>query len=321
MGNDHAVLNSSAMVIFAEVVAARSFSTAARRLGFSKASVSRSVAQLERRLGAQLLRRTTRSMSLTEVGETFYEGCQRVVEETERAERFVGELQAEPRGELRLAAPLGFGHSQIAPRLPEFVARFPRVHLHVDFTDRIVDLVGEKFDLGVRITGRLTDAALVRRRLCPIRFVVCAAPAYLAAHGTPTEGADLARHNCLGASSLAFLLMLARDRTSRGVRIQGDLNFESAEALRAVALRGHGIVCLPTFLAGPDLAAGTLVRVLPHLSLQPSAFAIYLQSRHPSPKVRAMIDYLVETLGPEPPWDAFDSADGDSRPKRARRPE
>ena len=137
-------LNASAMVVFAEVVAAGSFSAAAARLGLSNASVSREVARLERRLGAQLLRRTTRKMSLTEVGEAFYARCQRVVDETEQAASSVGESQAEPRGEIRLAAPMSFGHHQIAARLPAFLQRYPEVRVHVELTDRMVDLVSEQ---------------------------------------------------------------------------------------------------------------------------------------------------------------------------------
>ena len=169
MGTKDARPDAAAMLVFAEVVASGSFTAAARRLGLSKASVSREVARLERRLGAQLLRRTTRSMSLTEIGETFYAGCQRVAEEAEQAQRLVGELQAEPRGELRLSTPVSLGQFQIAPRLPAFLARHPKVRLRVELTDRKVDLIGEKIDLAVRIAGRMADAGLAqrRRRLLP----------------------------------------------------------------------------------------------------------------------------------------------------------
>src|SRR5882724_8558950 len=182
MRKDDSRLNASAMVLFAEVVAAGSFSAAARRLGLSNASVSREVARLERRLGAQLLRRTTRKMSLTDVGEAFYARCQRIVDEAEEAARSVGHSQAEPRGEIRLAAPMSFGQRQLAPRLPAFLQRFPNVRVHIELTDRLVDLVSERFDLAVRITGRLADATYLQRRLCPIRFVACAAPSYLKRH-------------------------------------------------------------------------------------------------------------------------------------------
>src|SRR5262245_7697052 len=295
------------MVVFAEVVAAGSFSAAARRLGISNASVSREVARLERRLGAQLLRRTTRKMSLTEVGETFYARCQRVVDETEQATHSVGASQAEPRGEIRLAVSVSFGHRQIAPRLPAFLERYPEVRVNVDLTDRLVDLVSERFDLAVRITGQLDDATLVQRRLCPIRFVACAAPGYLRGNGVPVVVEDLTRHNCLNPAGIPWRAILRGHLSPRGRGwISGNLSLDNADAQHRVALLGHGIACLPTFIAGDDLRAGRLVRVLPKLlSLGASAFAIYPQSRHPLPKVRALIDYLIGSLGPKPAWDVF----------------
>ena len=302
MGTDDARRSVAAMLVFAEVVATGSFTEAARRLGLSKASVSREVARLERRMGAQLLRRTTRSMSLTEIGEVFHAGCQRVAEEVEQAERSVGALQAEPRGEIRLAASVSFGQFHIAPRLPAFLARYPKVSVRFDLHDRMVDLVSEKLDLAIRITGRLRDASLVQRRLCPIRFVVCAAPEYLRRHGTPRSPAELERHNCLGVEASPWGLMLSR---GRAVRLRGDLQIDNGDALRRVAVLGHGIVFLPTYLVGDDLRAGRLVRILPdQLTLEASAFAVYPHSRNLSPKVRALVDYLAEELGPEPAWDA-----------------
>ncbi len=302
MGTDEGRRNAAAMLVFAEVVATKSFTAAARRLGLSKASVSREVTRLERRLGAQLLRRTTRSMSLTEVGEVFYAGCQRVAEEAEQAERSVGALQAEPRGEIRLAAPVSFGQFHIAPRLPAFLARYPKLRVRFDLNDRMVDLVSEKLDLAIRITGRLRDASLVQRRLCPIRFVVCAAPDYLRRNGIPRAPAELPRHNCLGLGASPWNLLLPR---GKALRLSGDLQVDNGDALRRIAVLGHGIVFLPTYLVGDDLRAGRLVRILPDaLALEASAFAIYPHSRVPSPKVRALVDYLVEELGPEPVWDA-----------------
>lgn len=303
MGTEDRRRGAAAMLVFAEVVETGSFTEAARRLGLSKASVSREIAGLERRLGAQLLRRTTRSMSLTEAGRVFYAGCRRMADEAEQAERSVGELQAEPRGELRFAASVSFGQMQIAPRLPSFLARHPQLRVRMDLTDRIVDLVREKLDLSIRISGRLADATIIQRRLCPIRFVVCAAPDYLRRHGAPRDPASLARHNCLGTREVPWRMML---RNERGIRLQGDLEVDNGEALRRVALEGHGVVCLPTYLVGDDLGAGRLLQILPgRLELEASAFAVYPQSRHASPKVRALIDHLAEALGPEPAWDAF----------------
>jgi DNA-binding transcriptional LysR family regulator len=189
------------------------------------------------------------------------------------------------------------------------------VRVRFDLNDRMVDLVAEKVDLAIRISGRLGDASLVQRRLCPIRFVVCAAPGYLRRNGVLRAPAELEKHNCLGVDASPWRLMLSR---GRAVRLSGDLQIDNGDALRRVALLGHGIVLLPTYLVGEDLAAGRLVRVLPdELALEASAFAIYPASRTPSPKVRALVDYLAEAFGPEPPWDRA-AARAERRRKAAR---
>lgn len=303
MRNDEPLRNVSAMLVFTEVVDAGSFTAAARRLSLSKASVSREISALEGRLGTQLLRRTTRRMSLTEVGEVFYARCQRVAEEAEQAERSVGELQAEPRGEIRLAAPMSFGHLHLAPLLPGFLARHPKLRIHLDVTDRMVDLVREKFDLSVRIGARPRETTVVQRRLCPLRFAICASPAYLKKHGTPRAPEELREHNCLGYTSPPERWTFSGGRT---IPTKGNLNIDNGDGLRRIALAGHGVVYLPTFLVGEDLRAGRLVRLLAdHLDLEGGVFAVYPESRHLSPKVRALIDYLAASLGSEPEWDAF----------------
>jgi DNA-binding transcriptional LysR family regulator len=319
MGNDLRIQNAAGMLVFAEVVESGGMSEAARRLGVSKASVSRQVSALERRLGAQLLRRTTRRMSLTEVGELFYARCQRVAEEAEAAERSVGDMQAEPRGEIRLAAPMSFGQLEIAPRLPAFLARYPKLRVHLDLTDRVIDLVREKFDLSVRISASLAESSFMQRKLCPIRIAVVASPEYLARHGTPRTPEDLRDHNCLG-----YVPPPERWTFTRGRRLPttGNLSIDNGDALRSVALMGHGIVYLPTFLTGADLRAGRLVEILAdHVDLVGGAYALYPSSRHPAPKVRALIDDLAESRGPAPPGEADLAAARAARrrPTRARR--
>lgn len=302
MGNDLRLQNAAAMLLFAEVVEAGGFTEAARRLGLSKASVSRQIAALERRLGAQLLRRTTRRMSLTEVGELFHARCLRVAEEAEGAERSVGDMQAEPRGEIRLAAPMSFGHLHVAPLLPAFLERHPKVRIHLDLTDRRVDLVREKFDLSIRVSPALPESSYVQRKLCTLQLLLCAAPSYLARHGTPRRPEDLRAHNCLGYASPPQRWTLAHEQR---VETSGNLSIDNGDALRRVALAGLGIVYLPSFLVGPDVRAGRLVRLLPAEShVVGGAWALYPSSRHPASKVRALIDFLVEAFGPEPAWDA-----------------
>ncbi len=300
MRNSDKLLNISGMLVFSSVVDEGSFSAAALKLGLSKASVSREVAALEQRLGAQLLRRTTRRMSLTEVGEAFLTRCRRVVEEAEAAELSVSRLQAAPRGEIRIAAPMSFGHLQLAPRMGRFLARYPNVHVDLDLTDRRIDLVREKFDLSVRIS-QPREQSYVMRRLSSLRALVCATPAYLDSRGTPETPSDLENHNCLGYASPPETWNFVG---AKQVRTRGNLNADNGDALRRAALEDLGIVYLPTFLIGDDIRAGRFVPLLVEFTdIETDVFAVYPESRHLSPKVRAMIDWLVEELGPEPDWD------------------
>jgi DNA-binding transcriptional LysR family regulator len=188
--------NLTGMAIFARVVEERSFSAAARRLGLSKSMVSKEVTRLEQALGVRLLNRTTRKLSLTEIGAAFYEPCARILQEAHEAELLVGRLHAEPRGVLRLTAPVAFGTLHVAPALPEFLAQYPDVRIDLTIGDRNLDLAEEGLDLAIRIARVLPDN-LVARRLAPINRVVCAAPAYFERHGMPRRPQDLARHNCL----------------------------------------------------------------------------------------------------------------------------
>ena len=301
MSNTDFLRNASGMLIFSQVVEEGSFSAAARRLGISKASVSREVSALERRLGAQLLRRTTRQMSLTEVGDVFHERCKRVLEEAEAAELSVSRLQAAPRGAIRMAAPMSFGHLQLAFRLPRFLARYPSVQVDMDVTDRVIDLVHEKMDLSVRIR-RPREGNYVIRKLCPIRFLLCASPAYLEARGAPSEPGDLRDHNCLSYHGPKETWPFS---TGEFIEARGSFSVDNGDALRQAALAGLGLVYLPTFVVGDDLRAGGLRALLTDCTrVQTSLYAVYPESRHISPKVRAMLDWLVEELGPEPDWDA-----------------
>jgi len=300
MRNNEPLPNLSGMLVFARVVEEGSFSAAARKLGLSKASVSREISALEQRLSAQLLRRTTRRMSLTEVGEVFHERCQRVIEAAKEAESSVSELQEAPHGGIRLAVPMSFGHLQIAPRLPRFLQRYPNVRVDVDATDRIVDLVYERVDLSVRI-GRPREQSYVRRKLCPIRLLMCASPDYIERCGAPGIPEDLSEHLCLGYTGRTATWLFS---TGERIKTSTNLNVNNGDALRQAALVGHGIVYLPSFLVADDVRAGRLIPLLTrHTQHETNLLAVYPASRHVSPKVRAMIDWLVEELGPEPEWD------------------
>jgi DNA-binding transcriptional LysR family regulator len=293
------------MAIFARVVETKSFSEAARRLGLSKSVVSKQMTQLEKSVGARLLNRTTRAMSLTEAGAIFYEHCARIVEELEAAKSAVGQLHARPRGLLRLSASVAFGTMHIAPALADFLSQHPQVQVDMEIKDRFVDLADERFDLAIRIT-REPAANLVARRLATVHRRICATPGYFKRHGVPRTPKDLEAHNCL-----TYTYFNPQDpwrlRGPDGdisVAASGNLRLNDDEALSEAVLKGLGIALLPTFIVGKDLQAGRLKAVLSdYVPPERHVYAVYLPTRHVSPKVRAFIDFLVERFGPEPYWD------------------
>ena len=245
-------------------------------------------------------------MSLTESGAALIDNCRRLLAEAEAAEAAVGALQSEPTGVLRVNAPVTFGALHLAPALPDFLARHPAVSLDLTLNDRMVDLVDEGYDLAIRIT-RLADSSLIARKLAPGRRVMVAAPVYLERRGAPATLADLTGHDCLSYSYIAAEeeWRFKGPKGEESVRVGSRLRANSGEVLRAAAMAGAGIAALPTFICGADLAAGRLARVLP--DYDNTAFAIYAvwpAGRHPSPKLRAFIDFLAERFGPIPYWEA-----------------
>lgn len=296
----------AAMEAFARVAEARSFSEAARRLRSSKSVISRHVAALEAELGARLFHRTTRSLTLTEVGRAYYDRVGRILADIDEANQSVTVLQAAPRGRLRVNAPMSFGFLHLAPAVPDFLARYPEVEVEMTMNDRYVDLVDEGFDVAVRI-GRLGDSSLVARKLAPIRRAVCASPAYFDAHGVPETPTDLIRHSCLCYSNVAATdewRFSSPDGRPWPVEVKGRLRANNGDALRVAALAGAGLTYTPTFIIGRDLQAGSLVAVLGEFVPQDTAVhAVYPHSRHLSPKVRAFVDFLAERFGPRPYWD------------------
>ncbi|HEX9180290.1 MAG TPA: LysR family transcriptional regulator [Burkholderiales bacterium] len=310
--------NLAGMAVFARVAEAKSFTEAARRLGLSKSVVSKQVARLERTLGARLLNRTTRRLSLTEAGAAFYEHCARMVAEAEAAEQAVSRLRAVPRGVLRVSSPAAFGHLHIAPAVPEFLQRFPEVVVELVMNDRMVDLAEEGYDVAIRMTDEPAPN-LVARRLAPVRWAVCATKRYLQEHGQPVAPAELARHNCLYYSYMGSgnAWRFAGPEGVESVQVAGNFRVNNSEAVRQAALGHLGIALLPTFTVGPDLQAGRLQSVLPGYDPRgvfgSHVFAVYLSSRYLSPKVRAFVDVCVERFGPEPYWDRALAAPGRRR--------
>lgn len=294
------------IAVFVQVVDSGSFTAAADRLGLSKAVVSKYVTRLEDHLGARLLNRTTRRLSLTEVGRTFYARSQAGLQEIEEAEAEVSRLQGAPRGTLRLNVPMSFGILHIAPAIPEFLARYPDLAVDMNLDDRQIDLIEEGFDLAIRI-AELPDSSLVARRLAPCRHVVCGAPGYFQRHGIPRTPRELGDHNAITfqyQSSAREWHFLAPDGATLRVPISGTIQMNNSLALREALLHEAGITLTPTFVVGADIEAGRLQAVLTdYKTLELSIYAIYPQHRHLSPKVRAFVDFIAERFAGKPYWD------------------
>lgn len=296
----------ASMAAFTKVVGAGSFSAAAREMQVSQALVTKQIQELENWLGARLLNRTSRRLSLTEVGTAFYERAARILEAVEEAKGAAGALQTVPRGRLRINAPISFGVLHLAPAVTEFLQRFPDVSVELLMNDRLVDLLEGEFDVGVRI-GRLRDSSLIARKIAPIRLAVCAAPDYLARRGVPKAPEDLAKHDCLEYTyfeSRGEWRLLNPEGDEIVVPVSGRYLANNADVLRITAIAGGGIILCPTFIVGEDLRSGRLVRLLPDYPPPEQALhALYPPGRHLSAKVRSFVDFLVARFGGEPAWD------------------
>jgi DNA-binding transcriptional LysR family regulator len=296
------------MRVFAKVVESGSFTGAAARLGISASMVSQHVKELEERLAARLLNRTTRKVSVTEVGRAYYERCSRLLADLEEIEHAVSDMHAAPRGELRINAVPSFGILHLAPAIADFTARFPAISVELTLSERPVDLIAEGLDVAVRIE-EMPDSSLIARQLAPCRMVVCGAPRYFERHGMPRTPADLAAHNCLtpAGNVLPYYRawhLTAADGTALNISAVGNLRSNSGAVLKVAALAGHGLVCLPTYFVGEALQSGRLVTVLDDYMAPPLTLrALYPHNRHLSAKVRAFVDFLVARFGQEPPWD------------------
>ena len=281
------------MRVFVAVAEAEGFAPAARRLAMSPAAVTRAVAALEERIGAQLLRRTTRIVRLTEAGGRFLADCKRILAEIDEAESSAAGSHAEPRGQLAVTAPVMFGRMYVAPVALDFLARHPRVTTRLLFLDRVVDLIDEGLDVAIRI-AHLPDSSLRAVQVGSVRRVVCAAPAYLAARGTPRTPADLARHDAIGFSvgALAEPWAFAYGET---VSPPAQLVVNSNDVAIAAAIAGRGVARVLSYQIAPELRAGTLEIVL--ADFEPPRVPIsvvYAEARRAAAKVRAFVDFAVE---------------------------
>lgn len=297
----------SDIAVFVRVVEAGSFTAAADKLGLSQSAVSKSVNRLEERMGTRLLNRSTRKLSLTEAGAALHERGARALAEIEDAELEITRLQTEPRGVLRVNAPMSFGILHVAPLVPAFLERYPELTIDLQLDDRLTDLVEEGFDCAIRIKA-LSDSTLVAKRLGPCRQVVCAAPDYWRRHGMPQTPRELKDHAVLtyvNRASPGEWEFRAPDGARIKVQASGRLQSNNGLALTESALRGLGILISPTFYIGAALKQRKLVPALTDHAIVPELdiHAVYPGRRHLSPKVRAFIDFVAERFGPEPYWE------------------
>lgn len=285
------------MRIFCQVMESGSFTSAADQLGLSKQFVSRRLMQLEERLGVRLLNRSTRRLDVTPLGQSYYESALRLLNDVEQVEQGIAGQTTEPRGILRVSAPLSFAVAHLGSLLPEFLQRYRGVTVEVDLSDRPVDLLGEGYDLALRI-GLLEDSTLIARRIASIQRVYCASPAYLAERGTPLQPEALQHHDCLpyGHGRQVQWRFISKGKPLV-VHVTGRMRVNNGELLRDAAVAGMGITYLPTFIVAEALKDGRLLPVLE--AFQPEALtlsAVYPQHRQGSRPVQALIEFLRERL-------------------------
>lgn len=287
------------MAVFVQVVDSGSFSAAARQLSMTTSAVSRHVSRLEMHLGGRLLQRTTRSLSLTELGQHAHAGCTRMLGAAREVQALAGSYSARPTGVIRVTAPIVFGQLWLAPRLPGFLARHPEVDVHLTLVDRTVDLIEEGEDLAIRI-GRDLAPGLAARPLCPMRYALVASVRYLEEHGEPDSPGELAQHRivCLRHSELGGSWSMQRGAETVEVVVPTRISINNSAAVLAAVEAGGGIGLMSDFAAAGAVQAGRVRPVLtdwavgdPHTRM---VHAVYVPGRHIALKIRAFIDYLTE---------------------------
>ena len=290
------------IVVFTKVVETKSFTGAAEQLGLPKSTVSRKVAQLEERLGVRLVQRTTRKLALTDIGEAYYERCARIVADVASAEQLVTDMQATPRGRVRVTAPIDLSTKYLGAMIAQFLAQHPDVNVELEATDRIVDLIEEGFDVAIRF-GPLPESTLIARRLCSIGAVLCASPAYLAKRGTPTAIEELDDHD--------RILFAPSPRTQSWPLTNGTAAYEfgrparfgsnNLDAVHDATLDGLGIAILSDFMVGCDIHEGKLVQVLPAWTGRIfDVHAVYPARQKLPPRLALFIEYMQKAMDPAP---------------------
>ena len=288
------------MRAFVQVVNSGGFAAAAREMGVSRSAVNKLVIALENDLGVQLLHRSTRVVTPTETGLAFHERCVEILASLDDAERSITQMHEQPKGRLRMNAPMSFGTLHLAPVLADFLVQYPDLQVQLTLSDRFVDPIEEGFDITVRIAKPQASASLIVHPLIAAPRVLCAAPSYLATHGTPTQPNELHHHSCLHYGQLAIedqWTLIGADG-EQTISVHGVLCSNNGEVLRDAAIRGLGITLLPLFIVGQDLQQGKLQIILPdYHPPELSISLIYPVNRHLSTKVRLLVDFLQERLG------------------------
>ena len=291
------------IVVFTKVVETKSFTGAADALGLPKSTVSRKLAQLEERLGVRLVQRTTRKLALTDIGEAYYERCARIVADLASAEQLVTDMQATPRGRLRVTATVDFSTRYLGAIVADFLAQHRDINVELDATDRVVDLIEDGFDVAIRF-GNLPESSLVARRLCSVKLVMVAAPSYLARHGTPATIEDLDAHD--------HVLFTPGSRNQTWTLARGDAQYEFGRPARFasnnygavldVATAGGGIALMSDFMIADSLDDGSLLRILTDWTTRPTdVHAVYPARQNLPPRLTLFLDHLAKALNP-PPW-------------------
>lgn len=304
----------TSMKVFATVARLGSFSAAAEELGISRAMASKYLNHLESELGIRLLNRTTRQLSLTEIGSVYRERINIILAELEDTEMAVTRLQTEARGVLKIISPPSFGSFHLARSFTEYKERFPDVEIELLLTDRTPDLFEEGVDLAICL-GELDDSNLIARKLASARNVVCGAPEYLATWGIPETPGDLKEHNCLTLSHRTALsewkFMINNEKIV--LHPSGNFRANTADPLRIAAIKGCGLVQLPSYIVGLDILSGRLQPVLEEYEPEElPIFVVYIHRRHLSTKVRTFVDFICEKFQPEPYWDEWITKNNDS---------
>lgn len=294
----------TSMQHFIEVVKNESFTAAAEKLSLSRAQISKSIMHLEQHLGTRLLNRTTRRVSLTDIGKIYFQRCQLILEDIEEMEGIASEQTEKPSGVLKISAPTSFGILHLQHLLPEYLKKYPDVQISLSLNDRFVDIVETGIDVVLRIS-KLSDSSLIARKIAPCKLVLCASPEFLKQYGTPTTPQELTLLPCLTYSNNVNpnRWQFSGPQGEINIKVSGPFVADNGDILKSITLAGMGISLLPEFIVGPEIYAGKLQPILPEYSPEEiPIYAIFPSRRYLSAKVRTFVDFISDYYGNNPDW-------------------